>query len=196
MNVWLTADPHFSHRRIPELAGRPYGDVDTMNDDLVARHNELVAHDDLVWLLGDVALGSGGVDQVGRLNGRIRLVPGNHDPMWQGHRKQGRHRRYLDAGIDEIVDGATIVVAGQTVTLSHFPYAGDSQDDDRHAAHRPVDRGGWVVHGHVHQRWRQRGRQINVGVDAWAFRPAHIDEVAALVAAGPADLPPLAHPTM
>ena len=46
------------------------------------------------------------------------------------------------------------------------------------------------LHGHVHERWRQSGRMINVGVDAWDHRPVPEDAVAALIAGGPADRPP------
>ena len=38
----------------------------------------------------------------------------------------------------------------------------------------------------------QRGRQMNVGVDAWGGRPVAESEIAELVLAGPADLGPLA----
>jgi calcineurin-like phosphoesterase family protein len=69
--------------------------------------------------------------------------------------------------------------------LCHFPYEGDSQDRDRHLEHRPLDRGGWLLHGHVHDRWRQRGRMINVGVDVHGYRPVAEDAVAALMAGGP-----------
>ena len=41
----------------------------------------------------------------------------------------------------------------------------------RYIEHRPDDDGGWLLHGHVHEKWRQNGRQINVGVDAWNFAP-------------------------
>lgn len=65
--------------------------------------------------------------------------------------------------------------------LCHFPYRGDSHDHDRYREHRPVDRGSWLLHGHVHDRWTQRGRMINVGVDATGFRPISVDDVAVII---------------
>ena len=53
---------------------------------------------------------------------------------------------------------------------------------------RPDDTGGWLLHGHIHENWRQRDRQINVGVDAWDFTPVSEEQIAALIAAGPARL--------
>jgi len=76
------------------------------------------------------------------------------------------------------------------VLMSHFPYQGDSGDKDRYTDARPADFGYWLLHGHVHEKWRQRSQMINVGVDAWAGRPVHADTIAEMIAAGPADLGP------
>ena len=65
----------------------------------------------------------------------------------------------------------------------HFPYEGDSHDHDRYPDHRPLDDGEWLLHGHVHQRWRVRGRMINVGVDVWDYAPVPEDELVALLTA-------------
>ncbi|MGH9119071.1 MAG: hypothetical protein ACRD0A_14670 [Acidimicrobiales bacterium] len=52
----------------------------------------------------------------------------------------------------------------------------------------PEDRGRWLLHGHVHERWLQRGRMINVGVDAWDYRPVAEEQIASVIAAGPSDI--------
>lgn len=44
----------------------------------------------------------------------------------------------------------------------------------------------WQLQGHVHERWSQDGRMINVGVDATGFCPISEAEIAALIADGPA----------
>ncbi len=62
---------------------------------------------------------------------------------------------------------------------------------DRYVEQRPVDHGEWLLHGHVHERWRQRGRMINVGVDAWGCRPVNESTLAALIDDGPNDREPL-----
>lgn len=167
-----------------------------MDNGLVRRWNEVVAPGDEVWVLGDVALGR--IDEslplVGRLAGRKRLLTGNHDRCWPplGPKADGWEDRYLDAGFEEVHHGSLeLVVGGETVVACHFPYVGDSQDHDRYVEHRPADEGRWLVHGHVHDSWRQRGRMVNVGVDAWAGRPVAEDELATLIAAGPADRSPV-----
>jgi calcineurin-like phosphoesterase family protein len=48
-----------------------------------------------------------------------------------------------------------------------------------------------LLHGHVHGRWTQRGRCIDVGVDAWGGRPVEGRTVMSLISAGESDRPPL-----
>ena len=195
MAVWFTADLHLGHANIIRYSDRPFAGVDDMNAGLVDRWNESVRPQDTVWVLGDVALGRiiDTLPLVGRLHGHKLLVAGNHDRCWAGHgrRAAGWSGRYLDAGFDEVHQGAVSVdLDGTKVLACHFPYRGDSDDHDRYVENRPPDRGRWLLHGHVHERWRQRGRMINVGVDAWDYRPVGEAELITLVRAGPADRSP------
>jgi calcineurin-like phosphoesterase family protein len=207
MTTYYTSDLHFGHLNIIRFCDRPFPGVPAMNARLVQLWNETVTDDDTVWVLGDVALGAldESLAHIGRLAGHKILVPGNHDRCWEGDRAlrkgdpEARERRratarerYLDAGFAEIHDRPEQVVLGdQKVDLSHFPYEGDSHGADRFVEYRPVDRGGWVVHGHVHDTWRQRGRQINVGVDVWGGRPVPAETIAGLIADGPRELEPM-----
>jgi calcineurin-like phosphoesterase family protein len=115
---------------------------------------------------------------VQRLNGAKFLVPGNHDRCWHGHsRVRPRDiEMYEEVGFSilpsywwfnlPLPDGDF-----ERVRVCHLPYAGDSHDNDRYAEHRPVDTGHWLLHGHVHEKWVKRDRQINVGVDVWGYTP-------------------------
>jgi calcineurin-like phosphoesterase family protein len=186
MTVWFTADLHFGHANIIEYSRRPFRDVVAMDKALVTRWNETVAPDDTVWVLGDVALGQIELSlaHVARLAGRKRLLAGNHDRCWAGHgrRAEGWAEQYLQAGFDEIHHGEVVLsLEGTQVLACHFPYRGDSHDLDRYVAARPVDHGLWLLHGHVHERWRQRGRMLNVGVDAWDYRPVSAATLAEIV---------------
>jgi calcineurin-like phosphoesterase family protein len=196
MTTWFTADLHFGHANIINYSGRPFADVTAMNQALIERWNASIHPDDTVWVLGDVALGR--IDEtlalVGELNGRKLLLAGNHDRCWAGHgrRSEGWTERYLAAGFVEVHQGQTHVKVGNHRVLAcHFPYRGDSHDHDRFVEQRPVDQGAWLLHGHVHERWRQRGRMINVGVDAWGYGPVDESTLEALIHDGPNDLAPL-----
>ncbi len=192
MTTWFTADLHLGHRNIIDYCNRPFADVDAMNRALIANWNQVVGADDTVWVVGDFALGkiAETLPLASALNGRKILIAGNHDRCWSGHGKRadGWTERYLDAGFDEVIQGsAHAVLDGRRVLLCHFPYRGDSQNQDRFVDARPVDKGEWLLHGHVHDRWSQRGRMINVGVDTNDFTPVSASALARRVAAGPTD---------
>jgi calcineurin-like phosphoesterase family protein len=199
---WFTSDFHFGHKNISEYAHRPFAwgeaGVPAMNEALVEAFNARVAATDNVWVLGDVALGKvhDSLALVGLLNGRKLLVAGNHDRCWPGHgsRAAGWTEQYLAAGFAEVLPGSALAgppprlaIGGHQVLASHFPYAGggDSHGEDRFAQHRLPDHGDWLLCGHVHQAWRQSGRMINVGVDAWGGVPVAEEQLAELLWAGP-----------
>jgi calcineurin-like phosphoesterase family protein len=199
MTTWFTADLHFGHANIIEYSGRPFADADSMDRALVERWNAVVQPTDSVWVLGDVALGkiNDSLPLVGELCGRKLLLAGNHDRCWAGHgrKAEGWTERYLHAGFAEVHQGQiTLTVGRQPVVACHFPYRGDSHDHDRFVEQRPADGGKWLLHGHVHERWRQRGRMINVGVDAWDCRPVRESELVALIEIGPGDIAAPTHP--
>jgi calcineurin-like phosphoesterase family protein len=91
-------------------------------------------------------------------------------------------QEYLDAGFDEIRQGPLAMTVGnREVLVCHLPYQGDSGETERYAKFRPVDEGMWLLHGHVHEKWRQQGRMVNVGVDVWDFTPVPEEVIARLM---------------
>lgn len=176
---FVTADTHFSHARISELAERPFDTVEQMNTELVRRWNKTIGPDDVVLHLGDIALGpiADSIPLTAQLHGRRLLVPGNHDrvsPATQSHRAIERFAPLYEAAgwtiLPEVIEGTR---HGYRILASHYPYAGDSQDTDRHTAHRPRwDDGIPLLHGHTHARDRgPDGHQFHVGVDAHGYAP-------------------------
>ena len=192
MEVFFTADLHFGHARIVELANRPFASVEEMDEALIANWNAVVRRpDDLVWVLGDYALGDRrkALGYLDRLNGRKMLVAGNHDKCFLGSSDGWKHiGEYQSAGFEIVVPWARIKLPGRKVLLSHFPYDGDSAGEDRHPGARLRDEGEPLVHGHVHEMFTLRRSaatgavQLNVGVDRWHYRPVPATEVVRIIA--------------
>lgn len=188
---WFTSDLHLSHARASELCGRPFADVDEMNDALISKWNAKVSQDDVVYVLGDFALGkiADSLPLGLQLNGTKHLIVGNHDRPFiglkPGKEEKGREwaERYVaEGGFSSVQHQLVLTIAGEEVLLSHFPYQGDSQFEDRYVEARPVDAGGWLLHGHIHSRVRRTGsRMIHVGVDAWDFEPVPEDAIVQLM---------------
>lgn len=125
--IWLTSDTHFGHRNIIKYCNRPWNsgkdlngelivtdeDVLAMDNELIARWNSVVGKDDLVWHLGDFALGGKEVAErvFPQLNGRINLVMGNHD-HW-------KIKWYYDLGFNRVYDRKVII--NDFVVLTHAP---------------------------------------------------------------------------
>lgn len=197
-NTWFYSDPHFLHANIVSFSGRPFEDVTEMNEALVENWNRTVGDDDLIWVLGDVAMGSiaDSLALCARLRGRKFLLCGNHDRPWAGARHSAKQshnwaKRYIDEGRFEVVlDGGTVPVVelhsdlgDVAVQLCHFPRVGDHTVEERYKEWRPKDDGGWLLHGHVHEAWHidPPNRQINVGVDVNDFRPVQDSALAEII---------------
>jgi hypothetical protein len=94
---FVTADTHFGHARISELAGRPFDDVAAMDAELVRRWNETVPQEAVVLHLGGVALGplEQSLALTSWLHGRRYLVPGNHDRVSSATQTKRAIERFL-----------------------------------------------------------------------------------------------------
>jgi calcineurin-like phosphoesterase family protein len=189
---WWTSDQHFGHTNICAYSGRPYNSVKDMDADIIARFNSVVSSDDEVYILGDIAMGEivSSLKLITKLNGIKVLVPGNHDRCFRGNKSENRNfktdwtNRYEDVGLS-VVDGPIeIEMGGIEVIADHFPYRGDSREEERYLEFRPPDLGKWLLHGHVHEKWRQWDNMINVGVDAWGGYPIGDADLLNLISQG------------
>lgn len=206
---WFSSDLHLGHDNIRKFCNRPFRDTDSMNARICRTFQERVGPDDELWLLGDIAMGSleSTLPLVRSLTaGRIVLVAGNHDRVHlmygaKGDRFTSQYARVCDGMFTSVAPDLALS-DGTTVKVSHFPYSlspeevrvrrdGVAAATDRFAEWRPIDNGSWLLCGHVHDAWRQRGRQVNVGVDAWGGAPVSEEDLVRLIAAGPTDRPPL-----
>lgn len=196
MALWFTSDEHYGHTNIIDFCKRPFRDVQEMNDMLVGLHNRLVRPGDEVIHVGDFALGpEANVPAIlKRLNGKHRLVAGNHDRCW-GQKRAGlaAERRYLLYGFESVHFDLHLTLGKRHLHVQHFPLYDPTMPriGDKYVGLRPTEsdlRGAVAhVHGHVHHAWRTFGRCLNVGVDVWDYEPvseaAVLEQVESIVAA-------------
>jgi calcineurin-like phosphoesterase family protein len=178
----FTSDLHFGHRNVINYCDRPWKDKDEMNEGLVKLWNEQVNPQDEVWVLGDFSLSPKMVLQfVNRLNGKKKIVLGNHDAPFEFDRrpKAAKMReKYLKDFETVEMDGELTLKNGVKVLLKHFPYSLDY--DQRYRQHRMEDKGEWLLHGHLHGKYVKSGKQIDVGVDA-SFKIYSEDDIIAIM---------------
>lgn len=121
-DVYLSSDEHLGHKNILAYTGRPYKNVEEMDDDIIRRHNEVIPKENSVWIcLGDVSLSPGRFPALqkylSQMNGETKiLLLGNHDKL--------RKDEYLAAGFDFVIQKNMVVTMRadkQTIYLHHRP---------------------------------------------------------------------------
>jgi calcineurin-like phosphoesterase family protein len=185
--IFFTSDHHFGHQNIIKYCSRPFATADEMNEVMIERWNSVVAPDDIVYYLGDFSLSASLAETIApKLNGKKYLIMGNHDLCHPVNKKRAEKGRdaYLNAGFLSLELDGEIEIAGQKVKLHHLPYL-NSNDADKYKGKydhfRPKNEGQWLLCGHIHEKWKQVDRMINVGVDVWDFMPVSVVEIERMI---------------
>jgi calcineurin-like phosphoesterase family protein len=201
-DTWFSSDQHYYHLNVIQYCKRPFSldekGVTHMNETLVKNHNEVVKPNDRFISLGDFSLAIRPVElYTPRMNGDKEKVPGNHDwnhPANKKSRGKDEHGQdklskwnshYEKLGWKVLPIQTTLEIPGvATVNMCHLPYMGDTTDD-RYQNYRLKDDGRWLFCGHVHEKWRMKGKMINVGVDAWGGYPVNLNTLVQLMLENP-----------
>jgi len=158
--VWCWSDLHFWHWNILEFSERPYPDMYTMHEHLLANHNELVGKDDIVIWGGDIGFKGTTIlnEMLSEYNGYKILIVGNHD-------FNGKKLRKLD--FDETHLIYTIETPEIGMVFTHYPMYNVPED--------------WVnVHGHLHvfpNPFSDHPRHININCEVQGYKPRPLDEI-------------------
>ena len=204
MTRFFTSDHHFGHTNILKYEdglrrnanGGRFQTVEDMDPYLVDQWNATVSPDDTVYHLGDISYKYATIEQVlPFLNGKIYLIVGNHDPMFEqmhGTREQQAeaHDRALEIGFAGLDNKLTLTIPGiGLVQLSHFPYAPslDAPEEEQRYLHLRPKRIGEaaLLHGHVHSQWLYKQESgmppmINLGVEVWGMCPVSEETLASI----------------
>lgn len=160
--VWFTSDQHFGHKKIIDLAGRPFADIRDMDETMIQRYNDVVGSNDTVYFLGDFSFYQrpDAARVFRRLKGNKHLVIGNHDSS-----------DILSLNWVSVSNYKTISHCGRKFILFHYPIE-EWEDYFKDSIH---------LHGHNHQNSvPSYGRKLNrfsVCVDVRDYRPVSADEI-------------------
>jgi calcineurin-like phosphoesterase family protein len=167
--IFFTADLHLNHEKIIKYTGRPFKDVNEMNNTIITNWNSIVNHDDTVYHIGDFAfcwvkdLKHNEIVPYweSKLNGKIVHIKGNHDDS-----------------IRPCIDTALIKFSGLNILIQHHPPFSQLEVPEFCNL---------VLCGHIHEKWKvqwldypNKNRKIpvvNVGVDQWDFLPISKDDI-------------------
>lgn len=178
--IFFSSDHHFFHKNIIKYENRPFGSVEEMNRVMIENWNSVVKPEDIVYYLGDFAFCSKQwiAKLLSQLNGKKILIKGNHDKgtSW-----------YKENGFESVHDTLEIKIGKHKVLLSHYPYKPSEAElknityDIRYLDRRPINRGQWLIHGHVHGSWKIRGNMICVAVENWNYTPVSIEKLQEII---------------
>jgi calcineurin-like phosphoesterase family protein len=158
-NIFVVADLHFGHEGVTKFLRndgtklRPWSCASEMDEAMVELWNERVHPNDKVYVLGDVVINKKHLPALGRLNGKKKLIYGNHDIF-----KVSQYQQYF-------YDLAAYKVM-KDIILSHIPIHPDS-----------VVRFKNNVHGHLHSNIIDDPRYLCCSVEQIGFAPISLEEV-------------------
>ena len=179
--IYFCSDIHFYHNNIlkfvPERQEK-FGDMDTMNKEIVKAWNKTVTLYDTVFFLGDFSFKRRAFNEIlPMLNGNINFIMGNHD--WKYYKEINKCCNY-------VTTEQTMFIDGLCVYMIHDP-----------AEATPKDNVNLVLHGHVHEKWKtahkvitvfDEGKQqnvskkigcpyMNMSVEQWDYKPVSWESV-------------------
>ena len=156
INIWVISDTHFNHSNIIGYCNRPYENASQMDWDMVEKWNSVVKPQDHVYHLGDVYMkaSKGYIENLlSKLNGKKRLILGNHDNGKDQILQRHFEKVFLWRNFDKF-------------TLSHIPLREENIPGNR------VN-----IHGHIHQNPAPSKRHINVSVEQINYTPVNLDSL-------------------
>lgn len=166
INTFFASDLHLGHENIITFAPErgTFKHIEHHDEVLIENWNSVVKEDDIVIICGDVVFGKQkNLHKVGRLNGRKKLILGNHDMAWS---LKELHEYFVK------VYGAMEWKKNSIIT--HVPV---------HPAQ--LNRYAFNIHGHLHMHEVMDGTTpdplyINVCMEHIGMKPIHKDEVLAI----------------
>jgi len=162
-NVFLISDLHLGHANICKFLRadgtkvRPWDDPDEMDAVIIENWNKVVRPNDKVYDLGDCIINRRNFPLLSRLNGKKRLIRGNHDIFHTSEYMEYYEEIYGVRVLDDMV-------------LSHYPIARDSINRETN------------VHGHLHHNDIPDGRYYNVCVENINYTPVALEDLRLLIA--------------
>ena len=176
--VYIISDCHFGHFNIINLADRPFKDISGMAEAIIRNWNEAVLSEDIVYFLGDFAMGRHGLESdteiFNRLNGHKKMILGNHDRHFNAY--QGDSKVFKIKGNDLAIDYWRTVgfeeVFAQPIVLDNYFIL----------SHEPINglMKGQIfanIHGHTHNVSMTGGNYFNASVEVNNYRPVDFEYI-------------------
>ena len=156
-DIFVISDTHFGHSNIIKYCNRPFSSSDEMDELMVQNWNSVVKQNDIVYHLGDVYFSLSNINWQHRLNGRKRLILGNHD--------NGKDN-VLHQMFEKIMIWRMFPEFG--LLLTHVPVHPETIVEGKAKC-------SLNVHGHIHEKDAYSKQYVNVSVEKINYTPVSIE---------------------
>jgi calcineurin-like phosphoesterase family protein len=171
--IFIISDTHFNHGNILQFLNadgsmvRPgFTDVEDMNETIIHNWNSVVSPVDHVYHLGDVYFGknknsASNRNILSRLNGKKRLILGNHDEAKDP---------ILHEFFEKIMMWRMFPEIG--ALLTHVPVHESTLGEKRFEGKPMIN-----LHGHIHNNDAPSSLHVNCSVERQDYKPRLIDDL-------------------
>lgn len=154
--LFFSGDEHFYHFRIIKYTNRPFVSIEEMNDCLIRNWNSAISNEDDIIVTGDFALAPKFLikELIDKLNGNKIFLAGNHDSK-------------------QHIQSLILHYYGMQIFVTH-------------RSENCVGTYKLCLCSHIHDKWKISYKAetdtlfINVGVDAWDFKPVNFKDIYSL----------------
>lgn len=172
-----------SHDREFLYGPRGFTSIQEHDEEVIRRWNSVVGPEDIVYHLGDVMLNDNehGMECLRRLNGRITIVPGNHDtPSRLALYKTLPNVTVLESNIEGMTAmSMQFKYKKFNFYVSHHPTMTSNLEKDPHLRMHLIN-----LFGHTHQQkkfYNEMPFMFHVGMDSNNCTPISLDEAIELM---------------
>lgn len=162
MKNYFSSDWHLDHANVIKYDGRPFDNVDEMNDAIIDNHNKIVKPGDNFYFLGDFCFNNHHTEGfLQRVQGNLFFIKGNHD-------KRDTIKLYEKYGI-YLGEQKKIKINEQEIVLNH--YSMNVWDKSHH--------GVWHLFGHSHGSLPANNYSLSmdVGVMLHGYKPLEFSQI-------------------
>ena len=143
---YFTSDWHLGDDRFDTFF-RPFDNVEEQDSIIIEELLRYVTEDDELFHLGDVIVNKNSMSLLRDIPCKKVLILGNYDI----------DKEDVLSYFDEFYNSLKLTIGDTECFLNHYPV---NYDPTR-----------FNITGHVHGAWKIRWNMVNVGVDAWHFKP-------------------------
>lgn len=179
--IFVISDTHFQHANFLNFKDsngefiRKFKDVTEMDELIVERWNKVVTPQDKIYHCGDVYFGNSKSADVilSRLNGKKRLILGNHD----NGKSTTLHKHFQKIELWRMFPEFGLLLTHIPVHPSNLKILVSERHDLEEGACGKEQIQMYNIHGHIHQNPSPEGPYRNVCVEHTNYAPVNIEDL-------------------